>query len=336
MVSLEKILDELEKQTDISREELEERINNKQKELSGLVSLEGAAHLIAKELGINLLDETRRKLEMKNIVSGMKNVNVIGRIFRISDIINFKRKDGSDGRVVNIFLADATGYVRIPLWNEQVNLVEEQTIKVGDIIQVINGMAKENVFGYVEISLGKYGSIKPLEEIDVELPSVKELLNKTFKQAETSIDMVDGTSSELNGTVVHVFKGNFLFDTCSICGATLQDGKCLKHGEVKSTPNLVISCIVDDGIENMRAVTFRSLAEQFCGVATSELVNLSVEERYKLIAEKLIGKELLLRGRLKKNKIFNRLELIVNSFEEPNVLEKSKELIDKIKLKIGG
>lgn len=333
MVSLEEILNQLERETDVPREELEKKINEKQKELSGLVSPEGAAHLIAKELGVNLLDETRRKLEMKNIVPGMKNVNVIGRIFRISDTINFKRKDGSEGRVANIFLGDTTGYVRMPLWNEQVNLIEDENIKTGDVIQVINAMARENIFGDVEISLGKYGSIKPIE--NVELPSVKELLNKVFVRTEkASIENATPGDFELTGTIVHVFKGNFLFDTCSICGSALKDGKCQEHGEVEAKPNLVISCIIDDGTENIRAVTFRSLAEQFCGITANELVNLSAEERYELINEKLIGKELKFRGRVKKNKLFNRLELIVNSFEELDILEKSKRLINKIKVKI--
>jgi replication factor A1 len=330
MVSFEKLLEELERQTDVSREELEERIDKKQKELSGLVSMEGAAHLVAKDLGINLIDESRRRLEMKNVVSGMKNVNVVGRIFRISNIIDFKRKDGSDGRVANLFLGDGTGSVRLPLWNDQVNMVEEETVKVGDAIQVINGMTKENIYGDVEISLGKYGSIKPVE--DLELPSVRELLS--VKNIVEKEDVKDSGNFELTGTVVHVFKGSFMFDTCSVCGSTFQDGKCLEHGEVKSSPNLVVSCIVDNGTEDIRAVTFRSLAEKFCDVNTNELVNLSPEERYKLIAEKLIGKELTLGGKVKNNKIFNRLELIVNSFEELNVLEKSKELMEKIKVKL--
>ncbi|MFQ6062468.1 MAG: DUF2240 family protein, partial [Methanosarcinales archaeon] len=166
-MAIEEILSEIEKQTDVSRQELQERIDKKQKDLSGLVSLEGAAHLVAKELGVDLLEKTKRRLEMKNIVSGMKNVNVVGRIFNISGINEFKRQDGSSGKVVNLFVGDSTDYIRLALWNDQTKLVEEGQIKLGDVIQIVNGFAKENVFGNIEIALGKYGSIRLVENYEL-------------------------------------------------------------------------------------------------------------------------------------------------------------------------
>jgi hypothetical protein len=38
---------------------------------------------------------------------------------------------------------------------------------------------------------------------------------------------------------------------------------------------------------------------------------------------------------VKKNKMFDRLEMMVNNFKEINVAEESKKLIDEILLKIG-
>jgi len=64
-MSLEEIFKEIEKQTDVSREELIEKVDEKYTQLSGLITKEGAAYLIARELGIDLPSETRRKLEIK-------------------------------------------------------------------------------------------------------------------------------------------------------------------------------------------------------------------------------------------------------------------------------
>ena len=44
------------KEKGFNDKEIERKINRKLEELSGLISREGAAHLIANELGINLFD----------------------------------------------------------------------------------------------------------------------------------------------------------------------------------------------------------------------------------------------------------------------------------------
>ncbi|MDI6798843.1 MAG: DUF2240 family protein [Candidatus Aenigmarchaeota archaeon] len=340
MSSVEDILNELEKKTKISREELKKRIVQKQEELSGLVSLEGAAYLVARELGINLLEEVRRKLEIKNIVPGMRNVNTIGRVFKILNIVEFKRADGSDGRVANFYLGDSSGCVRIVLWDKQVSLIEEGAVKLGDVIQVFNGLAKENVFGEIEVTLGKYGGVRSVED-SFDLPSLEEL-NRSFIFAPQKADIANispGGVFEVRGNIVQVFKTSFIFRICPVCGVGLREieGKfrCAEHGEVESKPELVINSIIDDGTGSMRVVFFRDLAEKISGISASELAGLEEGERYEHIKEKLMGKELIIIGRVKRNKRFDRLELIGNSCKDLNVLEESKELAKEIELKLG-
>lgn len=338
MGSVEEMIDKLEKQTNISKEELNDRIIKKQKELSGLVSLEGAVQLIAKDLGINLFEN--KKIEMRDIMSGMKNVNVTGRIFRISNIIEFKRGGGDTGKVVNVYVGDSTGYIRLVLWDNQVDLVEEETIKLGDVIQVINGMTKENIYGGIEVVIGKYGNLRQVGDV-VNLPTADELNRMFFSNTIERIDIVNTTPGifEICGNIVHIFKGNFIFNTCSICGNSL-DGKngkfkCVGHGEIDANPALVISTIVDDGTGNMRIVFFRNAAEKLIDATINDIVKLTEEDRFKTIKERLIGKNLILRGRIKKNKLFNRMEMIADNFEDLNTLDESKKLIEQIELRIG-
>lgn len=337
MNSVEEMIAKLEKQTNISKEELNNKIIKKQKELSGMVSFEGAAQLIAKELGINPFEN--KKIEMKNIVSGMKNVNVTGRIFKISNMVEFKKGDGT-GKVVNVYIGDSTGYVKLALWNEQVSIVEEEIIKPSDIIQIVNGMAKENVYGDIEVVIGKYGNLKQIEE-QADLPTVNEL-NKMFSSntiERTAIMNATPGIFEICCNIVYVFKGNFIFNICPVCGNSL-DGKdskfrCMEHGEVDPNPALVISTIVDDGTGDIRTVFFRNTAEKLIDATANEIVRLDQENKFKTIKEKLIGRNLILRGRVKKNKLFNRMEMIVNDFEDLNTLNESKKLIEEIELKIG-
>ncbi len=332
---LDDILDEMGKQTSISRKELLEKIDKRYQELEGLITKEGAAYLVARDLDIELSDSAR-KLQMKNIVSGMRNVNVLGRIFRTSSINEFVRQDGSKGRVVNIFLSDGTSYVRLPLWDSQVGLIEEETIKLGDVIQVTNGLTRENVFGDIEISLGKYGSIKQVDD-SLEFPSLEELTRRflAFSSEKSFIkDIVPG-NFEIKADVVDVSRGNFLFNVCPICSNSLDNDKCAEHGTVEPNTALVVSCMVDDGTGDLRVVFFRGLAEKVCSTSSQELTPLTIDERYKLIKEKLLGRELVIYGKLKKNKLSDRIEMMANDFKDLNVLEESNKLVEEIELALG-
>ncbi|MEM7825413.1 MAG: DUF2240 family protein [Candidatus Aenigmatarchaeota archaeon] len=329
MLEYEKILEEIVKRSNISREELEKMVSSKFEELSGLISREGAAYLVARELGIDL--EPTRRIKIKNIVAGMRNVNLIGRVFRISNITEFKKGDGSKGKVASIFIADDTGFIRLPLWDDEVKIIEDGLLNLGSTIQIINGIARENIFGDVEISLGRYGSIKEVEAEN--LPSIEEITNSVFRRTERVLikDIRPG-NFEVKGTIVHAFKNKLLFYVCPFCSATLEENKCKDHGSVEAVPELVISCILDDGTSNIRAVFFRETAEKLLGLKAEEI---QTEQNFSLIEKKLLGRDIIILGRVKKNKIFDRLELIVNDFKDLNPEEETKKLLEELNLPLG-
>ena len=51
----------------VSTEDIERKIEAKQAKLSGLISKEGAAHIVANELGIKLMDSFSGKLQIKKM-----------------------------------------------------------------------------------------------------------------------------------------------------------------------------------------------------------------------------------------------------------------------------
>jgi hypothetical protein len=58
----------------------------------------------------------------------------------------------------SVLVEDDTGKCYMDLWNEEI-----EKFKEGDIIHVINGYARENSTGGVNISSGKYGHLKKVE-----------------------------------------------------------------------------------------------------------------------------------------------------------------------------
>ncbi len=337
------LLSRLEKESGLTLKELEDMVKSKEEKLSGLVTKEGAIHLVAKELGVNLLDSNPRKLELANVLPGMRNVNVVGRVFKISQINEFKRSNGSTGRVANVFIGDDTGFVRLPLWNDQVEFIEDGKINVGDVIKVMNAFAKESVYGNVELSMGKFGTVQPVEESELaqlfehkELPSVKELVNRflssTSEKKSVEIRGLSPGAVEIRGSIVQVFNSNFF--VCPQCGSTLSEDKCAEHGKVEPKPELVFSCVLDDGTGSVRVVFFRSLAERLVGKKAEEFLKLDEKGARDAITG-VLGKEIVVEGNARVNKAFDRLEIVATNFEDLNIIRESDKLAKKIELKIG-
>jgi ssDNA-binding replication factor A large subunit len=332
---IDEILEKIEKKANLPKAEILEKIDQKYVELDGLITREGAAYLVARDFGINLPTAVKR-LQMKNVIPGMKNINVSGRIFRISSVNDFVKMDGTKGKVVNLFLSDGTGFLRIPLWNEQVDMITNETVKLGDTVQITNGMSRENIFGDVEISLGKFGGIRQIEDT-FEFPSENDLSKRFLSISSERVllkDIIPG-NFEIKGTIANVFKGNFLFNTCPICSSSLEGNKCSEHGIVDPNHALVLSCIADDDTGDIRTVFFRDLAEKLSNMSSQELSLLEPEERYEKISGNLLGRELVISGKVRKNKMFDRLEMMANDFKDINVLEESNKLADEIELRAG-
>jgi replication factor A1 len=96
---------------------------------------------------------------IQEVRSGMSNVHVAGKVLDIQEIRNFTRKDGTAGRVRNLTLGDTTGKIRVALWDDSVDKLEQ--IAVGDTIEISGAYARENTFNNkVEINIGYNSSIR--------------------------------------------------------------------------------------------------------------------------------------------------------------------------------
>lgn len=318
MANLEEIVAILQKQAKMTAEQVNALIEDKSIEFSGMITKEAAAHLVARDLDITLPMGESNKLQVKNLVPGMRNVNIVGRVFKVSPINEFQKKNGEKGRVANVFISDGTGYTRVPLWNDQVKIVEDELIKVGDAVQIFGGLSKENMYGEVEISVGKFGGLRKLDD-EYAAPSMESIGRSYFSEGgQVRIAELVPGSFDVRGTVVNVFKGNFLFDSDS--------------GEKA----MVISCLVDDGTGDIRTVMFRETAERISDLSPAELEAMEPEARQDLVRRRIVGKELVFSGRVKKNKFFDSLELVAESFKDLNPLEESKRIVEEIELRMGG
>lgn len=336
MFSLEDIIKKISEHTGYSKEKINQMIEEKEEELSGLVSKEGAAYIVARELGISLLKETKRQLKIKNLVDGLRSVELIGKVIDISEVREFE-KNGGVGSVVNLLLGDETGIIRLSLWNNEIKLIDELGIKPNDVIKITRGYVKLDNRGNLELRLGR-GRIEKIDEV-LDIPDISKLKQEFITPKRKYIkDLQEGDYAEVRAALVQVFKKNPFYEICPECGLRLSQDKnekwvCKEHGNVKPEYQVVISGFIDDGTGNIRVVFFRELAEKIAKKSVKELREIA-EKRAdsSVIFEELeaLGKEFIIRGRVKKNEITGNLELIANEIEDVNIKKECEELIKEL------
>lgn len=328
MLSLDDILKELMAKASLSKAELMEKIHDKQQELSGLVSIEGAAHLVARDLGIDLLKNKEKFYKLKDIKPEMRNFNLKVRVSSITPVKTFTKKDGTEGRVCNLVVFDETGEARVPLWDKQIETIEE-SLKPGDVIQLKNISSRQNIFGGIELVLLKTSNIIKLED-DKSLPSTPS------PSASKRIELKDATEGyfEIRAIIVDVFNTNPIFLSCPKCKSKVENANgeyiCKTHGNVKPDANMIITGVLDDGTGTIRAVFFKDMAREISDIDVKALQDMTQEEAIKLIKENVLGKEFLFKGRIQKNKIFESLEFVASDVKEVDVLEESNRIMDEL------
>ena len=91
----EDLIEKVVEASELDKDELEEKVEEKLEEFEGLVSEEGAVHLVAKEHGVDLSESDAADLKIENVVPEMRKVVIKGKVLRVSDMNTFSR-DGDE------------------------------------------------------------------------------------------------------------------------------------------------------------------------------------------------------------------------------------------------
>jgi replication factor A1 len=148
---------------DLTREEVLKKIYEKKRSSEDYFLDEVAARIIAVELGVEIQGENEAfngEIKVKDLVSGLNDVTIIGRIISIYPVNTFSRNDSSQGKVVRLVLADETGDLKLVLWDDKTSLVETGEIKQGQILKVLHAYVRESFNGKLELHLGRKGELE--------------------------------------------------------------------------------------------------------------------------------------------------------------------------------
>jgi len=323
-IPISDIISKIQSKTNLSEQEINSRIDKKLDQLSGLISREGAAHIIANELGIKLFEETQGKLQIKNILAGMRNVETVGKIQRLFELREFQTETRS-GKVASMVIGDETGTIRAVMWGDQADKINQ--MKENDIIKIVGGYVRENQ-GRKEVHINDRTKIvinPPGERIE----TVKEYTPAQRKSIQSLQESDENV--ELLGTIVQAFDLRF-FPVCPECGKKAKEENnqftCINHNQITPTHSYVLNLILDDSTETIRCVFFKNQVERLLNKNQQELLQVKDDQaKVDLIKTELLGKIIKIIGRVTKNAMFDRLEFISQLvFPDPDPQEEIQKL----------
>ncbi len=147
----------------IARDELLSMVEKKKQESHGLLSNEGAIRLLAQQLSATAfptLDLNDQRIT--SVHAGFNDVTITGQITSISDVREFQRSDGSQGKLLKARVADGSGQITSVFWDAMVDNFAKEGLTTGSTVRLLHGYTKFGLAGEVEFHLGSRASIQVL------------------------------------------------------------------------------------------------------------------------------------------------------------------------------
>ncbi|MCD6558469.1 replication factor A [Thermococci archaeon] len=339
VLTKEQIVELIKKQKGLSVKEIEAEIR-KIMERDG-ISEHAAAFLLAKELGIGI-EEGAPLMHIEDLVPGMREVNIVGRVMKKFPPRTYTKRDGSQGKVMNLVIYDNTGNARVVIWDSQVD--KYIGIQVGDVIKVIDAMVREGMTGMeLHVNFRSRIIVNPEDPRVKEIPELQKVRRYSYTRKPIG-ELMDGDKFvEVRGTIAKLYR-IAVYDACPQCRRKVDYDEssgiwiCPEHGEVEPMTMVILDFGLDDGTGYIRATLFGDNATELLGAdataikeKVNELVNsgLTVREAGKKLAEEefysLIGKEIIVRGNVYEDRFMGTL-LKASSWDEVDYLREIERI----------
>jgi len=303
------LLERISRTSGLSIGDLERKIEAKRAKLSGLISKEGAAQIVASELGINF---DKEKIKISEMMSGMKKANVTGKIIQMFPIREYN-KNNRQGKIGVFIFSDETSSIRTVLWDtNHIDLIEQGKIKEGDVVDITNASVRNS-----ELHLTGFSDIKLSNEV------LENVVEKLVVQERNILDLKIGNNVKIRALVVQIFEPRF-FTVCPVCSKKVSEiGECKEHEKVAGERRALLNLVLDDGSETIRTVLFSEQIE-LLGIKKEELE----PEAFLTKRKEILGSEFLFSGQVRENKFFNNQEFFATDIEKIDI-EKLIEQLEK-------
>jgi replication factor A1 len=285
--------------------------------------------------------------EIAELTTGMWDVDIEGKVVTVYDVNAFTTKDGRDGRVRNVILADESGKTRVTFWNEDVDKIAE--IEEGDVIKILHGYVKEGFRGGVEFQVGRKAEIhinpkgSKLKKLDVSQISLQPMAKASRVPVGDIDESSEGSNVEICGIVVNLSQTmSPIYQACPSCNKKLEetdDGYvCKSCGKVnKPEPRMLYKITLDDGSGSIRVTLFGKVGEELLQMTAEEandIIKKSGKGEQPLIenADRVVGRYIAVYGRVKKFR--DSLDLSASGFEFADPVREIKRMKEEIQREV--
>ena len=311
MENYDKLVERISKASNLSIDEIGKKVEAKKAKLSGLISREGAAQIVAAEMGVNL---DMARLKLNEIFQGMKRANVIGKVLDIFPVREFN-KNGRAGKVANLRIADDSGNVKVVLWDvNHISMIEQGKIVKGSVVELSNANVRNG-----ELHLGSFSDIKLSNE------AIDKVVSERVFELVKLKDIRVGQSAKIRAIIVQAFEPRY-FEVCPECKKRALEGECKIHGKVEPLKRALLSIVLDDGSSTIRSVLFGEGINKL-GFTDEEIFSL---EKFAERKNYLLGEERIFSGSAKSNALYNTVEFNIENLEGVDLDNLIKELEVKV------
>lgn len=278
-----------------------------------------------------LKEGSEKTTRLEELKEGMQNIDVMARIARVYPGKKFI-KEAKEGKLANFEITDGTATARATAWN---NMAEETgKLEKNQLVKIENAYTRQGMKG-IELHLGWQARIITNPKTSLSIPEIafEKIERKSFSELK------ENESFEQKAVLLDFQPGKLFFEVCPNCGKKPEriEGKllCNNCGQIQKTEKrLVASALLDDGTTVMRASFFGKQAEELMQATTQELVEKQekgeLEKELEIINERLVGREIILQGIARTNKLSGELEINARAVKKADAEKEAESLIKEI------
>lgn len=299
-------------------DEIDRRVEAKRAKLSGLISVEGAAQVIAAELGISF---EKQRFKIIDLLIGMKKVQVIGKVLQIFPVRKYVRA-GHEGELATLRIADNTSSTRVVLWDtKHIVMVKEGIIKEGSVLEIKDADVRGTTVRELHLSSNA--------SIELSSQEIKNVVTTESLPLKKLSELKAGERASARAHIVQAFQPIF-FSVCPECSMRIsyegEKALCPKHGTIIPKTRVLVSFVIDDGTDNMRALAFNEATTKLFKIQEDEIQKLQESVFWLEKKQQLLGTELEFFGRVRRNVAYDRNEFVVDTMNDLDPEQLIKEL----------
>ena len=259
-----------------------------------------------------------------------------GIISAIDDLRKITLKSGEDISLLGFNVSDSTDAIRVTAWRERADELSK-SLKNGDGVLLKDVELKYNNYSEKnEVIIAIDSSIEKIdlkiENIKISEPSTKSKQNN-FSGNFTDINTIQSSGFfEIKGVISNELKNIRFYEACSECRKKIDNCTCDNAGDKKLT--MITSHFLEDESGKIRATFIGEAAEKLVGEKAELIVKVKDTPDYEKLLTKLsssiIGRDIMIKGRVKFNDYSDAYEIVASNFQDINVDDDLENRIKEI------